>query len=315
LVLICSIGSLHAASAARAANAYPQLDTFLKSAGYAAVPLRGNRQRLVAHAPVNGTNRMFLVDTGWSVSSIDDRAIGQLPNVVASGTTLRDPIFRTLNPETVTVLDKLKLGSFEFFDVPFVLKRGLSEPAVLGGDFLIRRFSLLDCATSRLYLRESALADRGRLELAELLRQRGFLAHPLQATGLFVVSCQVGINGEPVKLLVDTGAAATVLDRGIIDLLGIPRTEKRNRAIRGVGRIGSAWLYSARLDSLQIGAMLMTNVHVGVADLSRWGLADERARFKDVKGLLGLDLLRANRAVIDYTNGKLHLFHSPAVSR
>jgi hypothetical protein len=61
-----------------------------------------------------------------------------------------------------------------------------------------------------------------------------------------------------------------------------------------------------------MGGVLTTNVNVGVADLSRWGIDDERPKLSEVKGMLGIDLLRARQAVIDYTNGKLWLKESAA---
>jgi predicted aspartyl protease len=287
------------------------LDSLLKDAQFQAVALRRKQNCLTVEASVNDIKSSFLVDTGWSISCIDDRAVGTLQAVSDLGVAPRDPVFRQLDPKVVTIIDHLELGSLEFAQQPLVLKslkrQGMLEPAVLGGDFLFRRSCLLDCGSGRLYLRETALPAETRMQVAEVLRGKSYAELPLEPAGLFVFACSVEVNGTRTKLLVDTGAALTVLDRGVIDRLQIPRTERRQKTIRGVGKIGGSWLYQTKLESLKAGNVVFTNINVGVADLSRWGIADEPARRGEVKGMLGMDLLRARRAIIDYMNGRLWL--------
>jgi len=147
--------------------------------------------------------------------------------------------------------------------------------------------------------------------IRHLARERGFVEIDLEPSGLFVLTCNARFNGTATKILVDTGASATILDQLFSDRLRLPRTEKRERAVRGVGRIGASWIYSTEIDALEIGgatdSVALTNLTIGVADLSRWGIAEGPKRASDIQGVLGIDLLSSNNAVIEYPARKLWL--------
>src|SRR5262245_61554245 len=54
------------------------LDEALIRVRFASIPFTASQGRPAVAAAFNGTNGLFLVDTGWSISSIDDRAFGSL---------------------------------------------------------------------------------------------------------------------------------------------------------------------------------------------------------------------------------------------
>ena len=296
------------------------LDKLLTGVGYISIPLKGAKaSRPVITASVNDTNCTFLVDSGWSISSIDERALGPLKTAKESGKAVSDPLFQKFNPNSFTVIEKLKLGSFELDDQSFLLKSlkslkrqgGIPAEGVLGGDFLLRQLCILDCGQRRLYARKTVLTLQDRTAMAAFLRERGFVEIDLEPSGLFVLTCNAKVNGTATRILVDTGASATILDQLFSDRLRLPRTEKRERAVRGVGRIGASWIYSTVMDALEIGGatdgVTLANLTVGVADLSRWGIAEGPKRSSDIQGVLGIDLLSSNNAVIEYPARKLWL--------
>jgi hypothetical protein len=151
-------------SGAGAANSStPTLESCLTELRYASVPLNGSRQtRPTVEAVIDEIKCKLLVDTGWSVSSIDDRAFGKLKTARELGVIPTDPVRQKLDPSSLAIVEKLKLGSLELTQQAFVLRSlkrsgGLAEEAVLGGDFLIRQRCIVDCGARRLYFRDRNL--------------------------------------------------------------------------------------------------------------------------------------------------------------
>jgi hypothetical protein len=129
------------------------------------------------------------------------------------------------------------------------------------------------------------------------------------------VSCGLrGIKGRyrspslrfPVRLLIDTGAIYSVLDRGQTRRLNLRTIDTQTRIV-GVGRIGSAPLHAATLSSLELGEFTLRNIMVGVTDLSSWGIGGRAKSVTDLQGILGADQLFLNGALIDYPGYKLWL--------
>jgi hypothetical protein len=125
------------------------------------------------------------------------------------------------------------------------------------------------------------------------------------------------IKGQPVGLLVDTGAYFSVLDEAEISRLslrmetsGTPATgsqiptELTSRSI-GVGSIGAHKLRVTTLSTLQIGARKWKNAHFGVVNLKSWGINVPGSEGAAIQGLLGADVLIKAGALIDCSSGTL----------
>jgi predicted aspartyl protease len=104
-----------------------------------------------------------------------------------------------------------------------------------------------------------------------------------------------GVTIDIPDVLVDTGAASTVLNADFAAEAGIfLERQDRLRALRGVG--GRELVFVRNVDRLAIGShgIAHFDVEIGATD---YGV--------DMGGILGMDFLRAARAVIDL--GTLHL--------
>jgi len=129
----------------------------------------------------------------------------------------------------------------------------------------------------------------------------------------------VEINGQSVKLAVDTGAFATVLDDSQVARLGLtklkysdPQTgshlpENLQTLMVGAGKIGSETLFVSEPKSFRIASQQWKNVQVGVVNLVKWGLAKPGTRDEEMQGLLGAELLVHHGALIDFTSNRLWL--------
>lgn len=72
-------------------------------------------------------------------------------------------------------------------------------------------------------------------ELADFLTARGYLRVPLTRSGVGHFHTAGTLNGRPVEVLVDTGAAATVVAMSVVQALGL-RAEYIDSG--GAGRAG-----------------------------------------------------------------------------
>ncbi len=122
------------------------------------------------------------------------------------------------------------------------------------------------------------------------------------AVGHFHLSGKLG--DKPVEILIDTGASSTVVDRSWAEANGLAMTSMAQQAA-GVGTSSLALSMLAehrlQLDGLDITsdivALDLTNVKAGLA----------RANVTPPQIVLGVDVLRRHRAVIDYATATLWL--------
>ena len=135
-------------------------------------------------------------------------------------------------------------------------------------------------------------------ELAELLRRRAFRRHPLarNSVGHFQLLGQLG--DRSLDILLDTGAASTVVDLGYCASQGI--------ATRDTGRLGGG-AGGATLDGLPL-----RSDGIYAVDLSHVNEGLTMRGAGCVQAVLGADVLTYHRAVIDYATMSLFLRHLDA---
>jgi hypothetical protein len=209
----------------------------------------------------------------------------------------------------------VKLGSAVFTNQPAwtrTLDAGgqFVGDCLLGCDFFFRNFCLIDCLDQKLYVRGTEPSAKAVRALEESLRVSGFHEIKLLETSALLMTVAGKADGEPIKLLVDTGAPWLLLDSKQEKRLHIER-RFTGAHVDGIGKVGSAQLYRTQLKSLELGDLSLRNVDVGVADLSGWKIGDSKLPLRDVDGILGADLLAENRALIDYNGLKLWLQGKP----
>jgi clan AA aspartic protease (TIGR02281 family) len=142
-------------------------------------------------------------------------------------------------------------------------------------------------------------------DLAAFLVGHGFAAVPLRvnAVGHFEIAAEV--NGQPARLLLDTGASHTVLATPSAARLGLRTTPSAERA-GGVGASDHA-TETAQIDELRLGAVRLLGVAAWTFDLAHVNAALEARGGTPVDGALGGDVLRPAEAVIDYARATLYL--------
>jgi hypothetical protein len=139
------------------------------------------------------------------------------------------------------------------------------------------------------------------LWLALLPAQAGDTELPFQLHGRdLVILVEARVNGKPVTLILDTGAAATILHYQILD---IPEMNLRlSRFLAGApGMRGEAMWAGA---NLRLGSKLWRERRVVVMNLREVS----RVHGRQIDGILGQDILREfDRVVIDFKSRKIIL--------
>ncbi len=152
---------------------------------------------------------------------------------------------------------------------------------------------------------------RQRMELAKALdgRQVTVLATPYHAaeiplrafddpaTGTRRYGLEVLVNGSPVKLVLDTGAAGIVMSRAAAERAGLGRIA--DGAVRGIGDNGKGTSgYRAVAEHFRIGDVEYRDALISIAEQNMAGIED---------GLIGSNVFSEFLITLDFAAGKLRL--------
>jgi len=281
---------------------------------------RTDENHLFLFARLNGRRRSVLVDTGWSFTSVSTNVARQLKAPSDLGVRFRDPFFGTNENSAAVLLDDFKLGRVEFTSQPALVQNvvlnGRRAPfdAVLGCDFLMRNFGVVDCLNRRLYVRRVAPPEPQQKEFEEALRRDGFVAVQLQRKEPLALTCTVRVNGERLEMLVDSAAPWSCVDVRQRERLRL-KVDASPARITGVGRTSTRGVGVAAVKSFRLADVDVKITNVAVFDLADWGLAVPEAALSEVQGILGGDALNATGAIIDCHALKLWVKQSASKRR
>lgn len=288
--------------------------------GYERIDLRRSGQnRLFLFGKLEGRKGSVLVDTGWSFTTISPDAAGKLRTHQRPELQPRNPLSATNAPLPAVMISSVNLGRVVFTNQPAFVQDMIFEgqhapfEVVLGCDFLIRNFAVIDCAGRRLYTRHLPPLAEQQAELENRMRQGGFKSVDLRRRNPLALTCPARLNGEPVELLVDTGAVWSCLDTGLASRLGL-KLLPTPRQITGAGATGRRGFTVTQANSVELDNTEMGRLTLAALQLGDWGLAAPGAALADVGGILGGPELANWRAVIDCHGMKLW-FKPPSARR
>lgn len=134
----------------------------------------------------------------------------------------------------------------------------------------------------------------------------GFEAVPLRevSTGHHLV--QATINGKSGSFVLDTGANVTVIDASHRQYFGISDTQGGRGAAVG-GMAGATGARQVSVEGLRIGSIAVRQSRIVVADMGQLLAALSREASGTVYGLIGQDVLKEHRAIVDVAKPMLYL--------
>jgi predicted aspartyl protease len=104
-----------------------------------------------------------------------------------------------------------------------------------------------------------------------------------------------GISIEIPDVLVDTGAASTIVNADLAAEAGVYVSPTDTlRRLRGVG--GHEHVFSRSVDQFAVGGQALSNFELEIGEMD-YGLR--------IGGILGMDFLRAAQAVIDFARSRI----------
>jgi predicted aspartyl protease len=285
------------------------------TAEFEALPLLRSRQNhLLVRAFVNGKPAWLGVDTGAPVTAIalDRRSHFRLTGLPAASTLpARLQINGAFN--NVALIRHLQLGNLNLEDEPVVTVDlgGPSRTArimeeqqldgILGADILFPTKAILDCRRQLLVLKmDPDLPGR-----APGISYRGLNAVPIEVSEGFNLYVRAKINGTPARLMIDTGAFATLLHQPFVRQMRIPTRETAFRS--AAVNLKQRGVRVARIRKISVGSVDIIGKEIGVIDLD--GLIHQRLLHgkPPVVGLLGAEILNRHHGIIDFGTRTLYL--------
>lgn len=141
-------------------------------------------------------------------------------------------------------------------------------------------------------------------ELSDFLTAHGYVRVPLRRSAVGHFHADGTLNGRPVEVLVDTGAAITVVAMSVVQALGL-RSEWLNREAGGAG--GALDQYQVEGAVLQLGSLTPRLAGPAGLDFEHVNAPLRANGSAEVDVILGTDVFDAHAAVIDYATKSLFL--------
>ncbi len=294
------------------------LDEFLKKLRFGAVALQQKdlRQMSVTATLNNGQKASMLVDTGWGLTTLKEEKAKNLKTLTELGVKLQDKVLGDWAFTNAVLVEKLTLGTMEFVNQPVqtekidMQRQSFIYDGVLGWEFYTRNHAILDCGTQILYLRGEALQDQHAEVLAESLKKSGFQKVPCGLVGL--TSVEASVESRKINMLVDTGCDFTKIHEWVAKELGLKpvkyseartgsmiREEMESQTV-GVGDIGIHKTWYTYAPDFQLGPRSLGKTPIAVTNLKAWGFESSLDHTNQVQGLLGIDILSKQGALIDF---------------
>ena len=295
--------------------AAPVLPAVVEKVQFETLPLeRSQQNHLLVHALINGKPARLVVDTGAPVSAI---ALNRRRHFGLTSIPLKSKLPTELQINggfnKVAIARRLKLGALGLLDEPVVLidlssssraAKALNEEPVdgiLGADILFPTTALVDCQTQTLILKVDPRLP-GTVPGYDF---RGLRPVPLHVSKNYNLYVDGNINGTAAKLMVDTGAFATLMHQPFIRHMKLPM-RKTPYSSAGVN-LRQRGLQLATINRLSIGSVHFRRKEVGVMDLEGLIHSGLLEAGPPVAGLLGSEILRRHHGIIDFGTLTLYL--------
>jgi|GEM_PF-1652942 len=185
----------------------------------------------------------------------------------------------------------------------------------LGGDVLIAHAAVIDLAKRRLFLRatrvsrDAPVARELHDAVGKELVARGYACADLDRNAGMYLATAGKIENKDLRLMVDTGAPATYLDRRRTEVLNLKwhPLDRRSTPQAPLSQYAFSSVNLLRVQSIAVGPLqIWSTESLTAVNASIAGLGGD-----PFDGLLGADVLNAGAAVIDYATQRLYLKPPP----
>ena len=274
---------------------------------------KNNPKHLIIDVEVNRVSASLMVDTGTPITNIardklekfglvEQKTSHRVTSPLGSASNKRRRWGAPLLATTfygIAKLNTLAMGNCVIQDVPVAIDAIPYVDGVLGSDDMHRIGAVLDCAEPALYYAPRGPRSDTSSKLAAMLQSNGFTQVPMRLTSNHQLEVACSIDGVPSTIIVDTGSAATCVEKSIGIKAGIIMKHTR-RVLIGSGG-ANAPVRIGRVKQLAIGDFEIRDADISFVDLKK---ADHPSAH-----LLGIGELVSNSAIIDVGGLSMYLRH------
>ena len=302
----------------------PQVSTLaqlLVEEGYTPLTLKRAGNQFYVSCKLNGRSASLIVDTGAGQTVISSAMLRSLGLPLTKG---EENIYGMMG----WAGKNIKAGEIKDFQVgPYQAGahpvsawdfsyfgsavRGSSMDGLLGIDFLHRHQAVIDCFRMHLFLKPPS-APSTSATLSAGLKAGGCTEIPMTPMSHRGLTVPARINGRSGYLVVDTGAAHTLLSQNAIAGLNMRLASPISFGKLGAPDVGKHMiiLQMAHFTTMEVGNFSVPPQWVGVADLPHSKSGETENVFF---GYLGHDLLAYYVGIIDCRALKLFLRFDPVI--
>ncbi|MEX0273383.1 MAG: TIGR02281 family clan AA aspartic protease [Flavobacteriaceae bacterium] len=142
--------------------------------------------------------------------------------------------------------------------------------------------------------------------LKKFLKGKNFVRIPLHFTTTNHFDIKAEINGVPGRFILDTGASNTCIDLDRITYFNLAYETSETKAA-GAGATDMDTLISTQ-NHIKIGKWQRKRLKIVLLDLVHVNTALSSHDTDPVDGIIGADILKKGRAIIDYRHKALYLW-------
>lgn len=143
------------------------------------------------------------------------------------------------------------------------------------------------------------------MSLKEFLSKKQYHSIKLRKTKTNHFELKAKINGVKGRFILDTGASNTCVDFDKASYFNLNATDSDTKA---AGAGATEMLTKEAVDTqIKIGKWQYHNLHLVLLDLTHVNTALINHNAKTVDGIIGADVLKKGKAIIDYNKKRLYL--------
>ena len=285
----------------------------LQRDGYGVVELKRPQPNvLTVAATINGRSARLIVDTGWSDEGITvDSEYGK---VLRSPIEAKTEAGRAAGGKELTgikrgVAEEVSLGNVKMRQVPIFfgsigalerteMRRKVNADGFIGAGFLRTCSAVVDLHNLQLYLRPPGTGHRAMIGAA--LKGAGLAEVPFTIVRNHCL-VRVEINDAKGAMFVDTGATFAGVDARFAPKMSALSYKSNLGTIDAAGELAPSKLTFLRSFKIE-------GVKVRASDLRMGKFGFYGDSHGEIIGLLGMDILGPNGAIIDFGQQKLYFY-------
>jgi len=314
LLILAALWAAVELGESQAAVSLDPLGSFLTKHGYGGAQLVSSGQFF--HLPIvsEGIPAHLVVDTGTPATLIFRSSVKQLRlSETLTNAQVSGAFGKGQERYGVAIIRSFRAGNFTLKNVPVAIAPDIAAMKIygrpnglLGLQELMKFGAVLDLSRHMIYLHPLPVPNELSRDLRKILIGHGYTPVTMTFTSRHL-RVPGEANNKPCHLLVDTGAFVTALDRSFAAAADIPAQPTLVTA-HGVGRTASS-VGLATFGSLWIGNYQIKRPSASILPLDSRILG--RGTMSEVSGLLGIDYLAMNSAILDFISGTLYLRQPP----